>query len=298
MISLPPRYRLPALALAAVVLVGVVYAARPAADAPAPAPPAVAEAPPPTGDNVDPAVHSRMMALQQDAEAAPDEAAPRLALARFLQAAHRPAEAAEAFETALALDPSDRQAWLDLANAYGSDGAWERVADASDRMADRFPGDAAALYNAGAAYANAGDDATARVRFQAAAASTDAEMAGQARDALGRLDALAAAGASPTTTPTGTAPVLTSTAAAGPLPAGHPPLPSGHPPVGSACAGGDCAGDCGGTCAATAQGGCDCAPDAQGVAARVVRGGASRVDVERVRAALGAQPPLAARRGE
>lgn len=268
---IPDRYRLPALAAGAVLLVGTLYALA-GDDAPAPTTAPVAAAPDttvsPTADNVDPAVHGRLMSLRARAEAAPDSAAPHLALGRFLQSAHRPAEAAEAFEAALAREPQDRQTWLDLTHAYGNAGDWPATARAADRMAAQFASDGAALYNAGAAYANAGDAATARQRFEAATRAGDDAMAAQARDALARLnampdDALAAA-SSPASS---TVPPLAPGAEAGPLPAGHPPLPAS-------------------SAGAPATGGT--------TATRIVTGGTA--DPEAVRAALARHAPLSARR--
>lgn|GEM_PF-1341020 len=271
---IPARFRLPALLAGAALLVAGLYAfTRPDAPAtPVPAAGAPDSTVAPTADNVDPAVHGRLMALRARAEAAPDSAAPHLALGRFLQSAHRPAEAAEAFEAALERDAGDRQTWLDLTNAYGAAGDWPAAARAADRMADRFDSDGAALYNAGAAYANAGDADRARQRFASATRAADATMAAQARDALARLDAMPEGGlaaASPPA-PAGAAPPLAPGAAAGPLPAGHPPLPTpGASPAGTA------PGTTGGT------------------ATRVVTGGTA--DPEAVRAALARHAPISAR---
>ncbi len=268
---IPSRFRLPALAVGAVLLVAGLYALT-GDDAPTTSAP-VAAAPDttvsPTADNVDPAVHGRLMALRARAEAAPDSAAPHLALGRFLQSGHRPAEAAEAFEAALAREPLDRQTWLDLTTADGAASDWPAAARAADRMAERFESDGAALYNAGAAYANAGDADAARRRFESATRASDAAMAAQARDALARLnampeDALAAASSAPPSA--GAAPPLAPGAEAGPLPAGHPPLPA-TPTTG-------------GTATGT-------------TATRVVTGGTA--DPEAVRAALARHAPLSAR---
>ncbi|HEX8297584.1 MAG TPA: tetratricopeptide repeat protein [Rubricoccaceae bacterium] len=261
------RYRLPLLGLAAVALVGALYAASPSAPPPADAPSAAPATPPsPAADNVDPGVHSRLMALRATAEVHPDSAGAHLALARFLHDAHRSAEAAEAYEDALAVDPKDRQVWLDLAQAYGALGQWDDVVKASDRMLEHFPGDPSAAYNAGAALANAGQRAEAKARWMPVAAqSADAAMARQASDALAQLDAMAAAG--PATAAAfppraGSAPPLPPGAmASATLPAGHPTLPAGHPTVPAVAAG----------------------PTVGGVQAAVVSGGPAPADRSRLR---------------
>jgi hypothetical protein len=262
------RYRLPLVGLAAAALVGAFYAASPSAPV-ATAPAVAAEAPTPAADNVDPGVHSRLMALRAAAETHPDSAGAHLALARFLHDAHRSAEAAAAYEGALAVAPGDRQAWLDLAQAYGALGQWDDVVEASDRMLEHFPGDPSAEYNAGAALANAGRRAEAKARWTPVAAQTaDAAMARQASDALAQLDAMAAAGPASATsgTPrTGSAPPLPPGAmASSSLPAGHPTLPAGHPTVPPATAG----------------------PTVGGVQSAVVVGGTVPVDPSRVRTLL------------
>ncbi len=259
------RARLAALGLGAVALIVPLYLANRPQPGPA-APVAAAEPPPPSGDNVAPEVHARLMVLRQ--AAATDDPAAQVALARFLQDAHHDAEAAEAYEAVLTQTPDDRQSWLDLTNAYGAAGDWASAADAADRMAERFPGDGTALYNAGAAFANAGQVEVARARFEAAAGASDPAMATQARTSLVRLAAL---GSAPTS-------VVTSSQAAPPLSPGRQlgPLPPGHPPIPAApCEGTDCA--------------------EEGVAAQVVTVGRTAADPDQIRAVLARQPPLSAR---
>jgi tetratricopeptide (TPR) repeat protein len=245
-----PRTRLLLAGTAAFLLVLVAAYALRANRAAAPAAQADAGEVVPTGDNVDPAIHGQLMTLQKAAEDAPDDPDAHLALARFLHDAHRTTEAAEAYEAALALDPTRRQAWLDLANAHGADARWDDVVRVSEGMLEHFPGDPSADYNAAAAHANAGRTAQARTLWARVAQGTDAALATQAAESMARLDELAAA-------PPPAAPPLPEGADAGPLPAGHPPLPAAGAPR-----------------------------TAGGVETRVVTGGSAPADPARVRALI------------
>ena len=283
---MPPRTLLLALGAAGLALALFVVAspgAPPQASAAPPeaTPEATPEAAAPSAQNVDPGVHGELMRLRAAAEAAPDDVAAQLAFAEMALGAHRGADAAEALERVVAREPERRQAWLDLANAYGAASDWDAVADASRRLLARHPGDAEASYNLGAAHANAGRSDDARAVW-ARLAGSDGAMAAQAQSSLARLDAM---GAAPAAAQAAAAPPLSDPSAA--LPADHPPIPPGHPPIPAAtreasawtaaCAGGSCAegGSCGGTCA---EGdGCGC-----GVETRVVEAG--RADPATVRA--------------
>ena len=239
------------LALAALALV-VYLVASPGAPPPVEAAPS-AEPVAPSAENVDPGVHAEMMRLKGAAEAAPDDLAAQLAFARMALGAHRGAEAAEALERAVALDPEARQPWLDLALAYGAAEDWDATAEASRRMLARFPDDAEAQYNLGAAFANAGKLTDARAAWESVPQAS--AMGSQAATSLAQLAAMESA---PATAP--------------PLPDGQTALPPGHPPIAAAssasgCTSGTCAegGDCSGSCA----GGCGCG----GLETRVVDGG-------------------------
>ena len=224
--TLTPRLRAAALGGGLFAAALAAYALAPSSTAPPePSAPEPAEAPAPAADNVSPGVHGELMRLKADADAAPDDLDARLRYAEMALAAHRGADAAAAYETVVAKDPERRQAWLDLASAYGAAGDWDAVVDASERMLARFPADAAARYNAGAAHANAGRPDAARPHWQAVAEGDDADLAVQARSSLSQLDAMAAAGTTPATAPSASgAPSLSPGQTA--LPAGHPPLPS------------------------------------------------------------------------
>ena len=88
---------------------------------------------------------------------APGDHEASLELAGLLQDAHLAAEAIEHFERVLGEDPSNRQAWLDLADSYGMQQQWDDVRSAMTRMLTTHDGDPSAAYNIGVAYANSGD---------------------------------------------------------------------------------------------------------------------------------------------
>jgi tetratricopeptide (TPR) repeat protein len=149
---------------------------------------APAEALEPSKDNVDPAVHVQLMTLTQRISEAQEDHVHMVKLARLLWDSHRLAEAAEQFERYVKLNPTDRQAWLDLTNVYGQDRQWDLAKATSERMLERFPDDPSAMYNLGAIHANAGrfDEARSwwtRVRQQRA----DEHLAVQAATSLQRI---------------------------------------------------------------------------------------------------------------
>ena len=200
------------------VAVGIAYAAADRGDAAGGAAAAPAEVEP-GADNVDPSVHAQFERLRQAAEAAPDDVAAQLAFADFAAGAHRRAETVGALERAVEAAPERRQPWLDLAHAHGAAGAWDAVVDVSERMLARFPGDADARYNLGAAHANAGRTAAAREVWTALASEPGA-LAAQAQTSLDQLATM------PVTAP--------AAGAAPPLAEGQTALPPGHPPLGAA----------------------------------------------------------------
>lgn len=258
------------LGLALVALALVVYLlASPATPEQAAVAEPVEEAP--SADNVDPAFHGEMMRLKAAAEEAPEDLEAQLAFARMALGAHRGAEAAEALERAVALGPEERQPWIDLALAYAAAEEWDASAEASRRMLARFPGDAEAQYNLGAAHANAGRLQEARAAWEAV--PEDTPTAALASSSLTQLAAMEGAPAAPATP---TAPPLDPGQTT--LPEGHPPLPAGHPPIASTasgCTSGTCAD--GGACSGDCAGGCNCG----GVETRVMEGG--RTDARAVR---------------
>ena len=217
-----------------------------------------AETETPSAANVDPGVHAEMMRLKTTADASPEDLGAQLAFARMALGAHRGAEAADALERALALDPEARQSWLDLTLAYGAAEDWDAAVDASRRMLARFPNDAEAQYNLGAALANAGQLTDARAAWEGF--SDDSEMAVRAEASLLQLTAMESA-----------PPSSTVSASAPPLADGQTALPPGHPPIASTQPSGCTSGTCGdeGGCSGSCAGGCNCG----GVETRVVDGG-------------------------
>ena len=176
--------------------VGVFVWKTPATDAPADMPatagaPATVPTPAtvPGRDNVDHSVRAKTEALKRQVETAPRDTTALFRLAVLLQDAHQPEEAALYYERYLALQPANRQAWLDLANCYAEAGAWRRAHEATLRLLDRYPKDPSALYNMGAILANLSDAAGARSWWEQARAQTaDPAIAAQAATALQQLD--------------------------------------------------------------------------------------------------------------
>lgn len=254
-------------AVAALGLAAVLYAFRSADVTPAaPAPEGAAEEAP-SASNVAPGIHVDMMRLKTAAAESPNDLDAQLAFARMALGAHRGADAAEALERAVSLDPDARQPWVDLALAYAAAEEWDASAEASRRMLARFPDDPEGRYNLGAAHANAGRLAEARAAWEAVPEGS--ETSSLARSSLVRLASLEA---SPAPAAATGAPSSPQTPAA--LPPGHPPIPRGHPPIGAASPAGACtSGTCadGGACEGDCEGGCACG----GIETRVVQGGAA-----------------------
>jgi len=150
--------------------------------------PLAATVAPPDRENVAGSYHVREMQLRSRLEREPGDSAGLLELARLLQDAHRPAEAARLYERYLEAAPSDRQAWLDRAASHGDAGDWAAAESAMRSMLERFPGDPAGMHNLGATLANQNRALEARPWFERAAAQTvDAATARAARLALNRL---------------------------------------------------------------------------------------------------------------
>ncbi|MCA9737742.1 MAG: tetratricopeptide repeat protein [Gemmatimonadota bacterium] len=131
--------------------------------------------------------HARTERLRARLDATPDDAATLDSLATLLYDAHKREEAATYYERLLELDPGRRQAWLDLANCYGSLVRWSDVGALMTRMLVRFPDDASALYNLGVAAINQGSVQEAREWWERAARQeTAGAVAAMARAALER----------------------------------------------------------------------------------------------------------------
>lgn len=141
----------------------------------------------PGRDNIDGSYHTRLMRLRGRLDEVPDDTALLGELARLLQDAHQPGEAAVYYARYAAVAPDSRGAWLDLAASYAAVGEWTAAETAMRSMLDRFPADPAGSYNLGAILASQGRTTEATPWFEAAARSSDPESAGAARAALDRM---------------------------------------------------------------------------------------------------------------
>ncbi len=158
--------------------------AAPEANRPVPGPTASV----PGKANVDHSVRAETEALKQQARRAPRDTTALLRLAVLLQDAHQPAEAATYYQRYVALQPANRQAWLDLANCYAETKAWAEARAATQHLLDRYPDDPAAQYNMGAILANLADYEGARQWWEKARRQTsDAAIAGRAAASLRQL---------------------------------------------------------------------------------------------------------------
>lgn len=142
----------------------------------------------PDRDNVAGSYHVREMQLRSMLGHEAADTAALAELARLLQDAHRPAEAATLYSRYLEAAPGNRQAWLDLAASHAATGDWPAAESATRSMLERFPDDPAGMHNLGATLANQRRAAEARSWFERAAAQTsDTATARAARQALDRL---------------------------------------------------------------------------------------------------------------
>ena len=110
----------------------------------------------PDGSNVSPSTQSQLEALRLRVVESPGDTTHLFRLARMLQDAHKPGEAARNYRHYLALHPDNYQAWLDMTQSFGQAQKWGDAHDAVDDMLERYPEDPSALYNLGAVYANLG----------------------------------------------------------------------------------------------------------------------------------------------
>jgi Flp pilus assembly protein TadD len=129
------------------------------------------------------------MAILEDRLAKdPADAEALLRSAVLLQDAHQPAEAAGRYRRLLAIDPRNRQAWLDLANVAAEAGDADGALAATEGLLAQFPDDPEGLWNLGAIHANAGRLEEARAAWRPAAEQTaDPEIARRAAEALEQI---------------------------------------------------------------------------------------------------------------
>ena len=127
-------------------------------------------------------------AMQAQIHAAPSARQLILRLAQLLHDGHRVEDALPLYRQAMTLDPTDPQPYYDLASAYAGMGDWDAAAQVLEDLLDQKPGDAVALFDLGAVWANQGRTVEARrLMEQAQQASTDATLRARASEALARL---------------------------------------------------------------------------------------------------------------
>lgn len=135
--------------------------------------------------------HQRIEEAKARLDEAPDDRERVLEVARLLHDGHRPDEAVEYYRRAVDLDPTDGQAYYDLAQSHVDRGAW---GDASAVLRSRLrvdPNDAVALYDLGAVLANAGDLAGARAAWtELVSAGGDAALRQRAQDGIRQIGAV------------------------------------------------------------------------------------------------------------
>ena len=118
----------------------------------------------------------------------PADAEALLRSAILLQDAHQPAEAAERYRRLLAIDPRNRQAWLDLANVTAETEEPDGALAATEGFLAEFPDDPEGLWNLGAIHANEGRLDEARSAWRRAATQTaDPAIADRAAEALEQI---------------------------------------------------------------------------------------------------------------
>lgn len=108
----------------------------------------------PDATNVSPSMHAQLESLRKRVVNEPEDTTHVFRLARLLQDAHKPDEAASYYKHYLALHPENYQAWLDMTQCYGQAEMWDDAEKAVKDMLIRYPDDPSAMYNLGAIYAN------------------------------------------------------------------------------------------------------------------------------------------------
>jgi tetratricopeptide (TPR) repeat protein len=180
-----------ALAAAGVVLVAVGSGTGGATPRPSPdgAAEAHAAAGVTTGPEVAAAFDDRVAELERRVEAAPDDRAAVLELARLLHDGHRTREAIPRYWRAIELDRADPVPYYDLSAALGELGQWGQAREILLARLEVAPDDATALYDLGVVEINAGDEAAAISWWERAreAAAGDAGLGARIDDALTRV---------------------------------------------------------------------------------------------------------------
>jgi tetratricopeptide (TPR) repeat protein len=141
----------------------------------------------PSQSNVSAGYHAQLETLKLRLAASPNDTALLMRTARLLDDAHQPDAAATYYERYLAVDPHNRQAWLDVASAYAALGRWEDALEATQSVLDMDPDDLTAMYNLGAIYANMGKYEEARSWWERVGDHADSSLADRAAASLARL---------------------------------------------------------------------------------------------------------------
>jgi hypothetical protein len=133
----------------------------------------------PTREDVRSQFHVDVERLRMRVEKAPHDSTLLITLARLLQGAHRPTEAASYYERYVALIPSDRHAAV---------AQWEEAKGAMLSLLEVIPDNPAAMYNLGAIDANLGNyqEATAWWR-RVSEGGADEALAVKATESLRRI---------------------------------------------------------------------------------------------------------------
>jgi tetratricopeptide (TPR) repeat protein len=141
----------------------------------------------PSATNVSTTFRNQLALLEQKVTATPGDTASLIALGRLKLDAHDLPGAVAALQAYVDLVPGNRQAWLDLANAFGLNKDWDGAEEALDQMLVLFPEDGAAQYNMGAVLANDGRLPEAMPWWHKAVNGADTEAATSARTALAQV---------------------------------------------------------------------------------------------------------------
>lgn len=142
----------------------------------------------PDAFNVTPSAQNQLESLRKRVVETPDDTTHLFRLARLLQDAHKPEEAARNYRHYLALHPDNYQAWLDMTQSFGQAKLWAEAQEAVTDMLAKYPDDPSALYNLGAVYANLGQMEEARMTWQKTIdQNKDGEVTILAQSSLQRL---------------------------------------------------------------------------------------------------------------
>lgn len=144
----------------------------------------------PSAQNVAHNIRVEIQTLASYVSSHPSDTTHVLRLARLYQDSHEPAKAAPLYERYVKGNKkSGIQPWLDLTNCYGETSQWNKALTATKRALQRFPGNASALYNQGAIYANMGKYSEARQSWNDVLKSNGpAKVVHLARESLKKIE--------------------------------------------------------------------------------------------------------------